>query len=197
MAITEQKIHDAADALIERGEKATLTNVRREVGGGSFSTISEGMASWRQSQEQEHALAQVELPEAVNERLQSAGRYLWEAAIAEAENRLQRERDALAEAREEMESRVQEARDYIAEMESEAAQYRQEIEDLAAERDAQKKRADDAEHEHSRAVATAEATEAQIRERLAEEKERAQRLENALSKAARTNSNAADAQEQQ
>ncbi|MBK5936828.1 DNA-binding protein, partial [Halorhodospira halophila] len=36
MAITTEQIHAAADAITARGERPTLTAVRRELGGGSF-----------------------------------------------------------------------------------------------------------------------------------------------------------------
>ena len=43
MPLTAEQIHTAADALVEAGERPTLAAVRRAVGGGSFTTISEAM----------------------------------------------------------------------------------------------------------------------------------------------------------
>ena len=43
MAITTQQIHAIADQLHEQGIKPTLAEVRKALGGGSFTTISEAM----------------------------------------------------------------------------------------------------------------------------------------------------------
>ena len=44
---SQEAIWAAADALVEAGERPTLAAVRKAVGGGSFTTISEAMAEWR------------------------------------------------------------------------------------------------------------------------------------------------------
>lgn len=51
----EEQIHAVADAIVERGESPTLAAVRKELGGGSFTTISEAMKSWRASRNQRPA----------------------------------------------------------------------------------------------------------------------------------------------
>jgi hypothetical protein len=43
MAITIQDIHAAADKIADAGEAPTLAAVRKALGGGSFTTISEAM----------------------------------------------------------------------------------------------------------------------------------------------------------
>ena len=47
MAITKQDILAVADALDAEGVKPTLAAVRKKLGGGSFSTISEAMKEWK------------------------------------------------------------------------------------------------------------------------------------------------------
>ena len=46
MAITKKSIFDAADALDAGGQRPTLVAIRKAVGGGTFTTISEVMKEW-------------------------------------------------------------------------------------------------------------------------------------------------------
>ncbi|MFH1115024.1 MAG: DNA-binding protein [Pseudomonadota bacterium] len=48
MEITIENVVEAADLLSKRGEKPTLFLVRKAAGGGSYSTINEGLGVWRQ-----------------------------------------------------------------------------------------------------------------------------------------------------
>lgn len=95
MAITTQDIHATADQLKADGINPTLANIRAELGGGSFTTISEAMKSWRQQHEQQTQLKQVEIPSRLNERLQAFGGALWETSLDIADDRLNKEREAL------------------------------------------------------------------------------------------------------
>lgn len=95
MAITTQDIHATADQLQADGINPTLANIRSELGGGSFTTISEAMKSWRQQHEQQTQLKQVEIPSHLNERLQAFGGALWETSLDIADDRLNKEREAL------------------------------------------------------------------------------------------------------
>ena len=88
MAITTQQIHAIADQLHEQGIKPTLAEVRKALGGGSFTTISEAMKSWRQDNQQEEQLRQVELPSGITERLQTLGADVWQTAVDIANDRL-------------------------------------------------------------------------------------------------------------
>ena len=88
MAITIQQIHATADQLQEQGIKPTLAEVRKILGGGSFTTISEAMKSWRQDNQEEEQLRQVVLPSGITERLQSLGADMWQTAIDMANDRL-------------------------------------------------------------------------------------------------------------
>ena len=47
MALTVAQIHQAADEIDAEGQRPTLAAVRKRLGSGSFTTISEAMASWR------------------------------------------------------------------------------------------------------------------------------------------------------
>ncbi|MDN6337284.1 MAG: DNA-binding protein, partial [Halomonas sp.] len=122
MALTPEKIHATADQIAEAGERPTLARVRKALGGGSFSTISEAMQSWRAEQAQEHALAEVEVPEPINERVEQLKAAAWEAAVAEAERRLSAERAALDEAQAQAIGEVEEAREAVQTLETEASE---------------------------------------------------------------------------
>ncbi|EKJ5694690.1 DNA-binding protein [Salmonella enterica] len=47
MAITAKQIMQAADEIAREGLNPTLARVRKKLGGGSFTTISEVMIEWR------------------------------------------------------------------------------------------------------------------------------------------------------
>jgi chromosome segregation ATPase len=123
-------IHAIADRLAEAGQRPTLAAVRKELGGGSFTTISEAMKSWHDAQQQEHALGEVQVPESISERLSQLQAALWQAAMGEAERRLAAEREDLAQAREEARAQVSEAQEALDTLEAEACAREQQIEQL-------------------------------------------------------------------
>lgn len=127
MAITTDSIYQAADAIAERGERPTLAAVRQELGGGSFTTIGEALKAWKAQQTSAHELAQVELPDALDQQARQLFGQLWKAATLEAENRLSAERTALAEAQEAAASEAQEAAEAVRTLEAEAEQAAQQI----------------------------------------------------------------------
>ena len=120
MALTVEQIHTVADQIAETGEKPTLARVRKALGGGSFSTISEAMQSWRERQAAEHALAEVVVPEALSERVEQLKAEAWKSAISEAERRLSAEREALAEAQQAADAAMAESQEAVDTLEAEA-----------------------------------------------------------------------------
>lgn len=108
-----------ADKLKESGKTTRNFDVRQAMGGGSLEYISPIMRFWREQQKEEHQLAEVRVPDAINEKFTQLQGALWNAAIGEAERRLNSERDALKEARENMETELKEADYGIALLESE------------------------------------------------------------------------------
>ena len=119
MAITTETIHQAANRIAERGEKPTQAKVRTELGGGSFTTISEAMKLWNDKRTEEHELAEVQVPAVITERLDQLQGAIWNAAINEAERRLSTEREALKVAREQSESELAEAHEAVELLETE------------------------------------------------------------------------------
>ena len=125
--ITEPLIHETADRLQAEGKKPTLAAIRAALGGGSFTTISEAMKTWRAAQRVDHALAEVEIPAEVRERLESATAAIWQSATSEAEQRLTAERHSMAEAQAAAQAEIGEAGELIETLEKEAEELRQQL----------------------------------------------------------------------
>lgn len=121
MALTTQDIHATADSLAEQGIKPTLAEVRKALGGGSFTTISDAMKSWRQEQQAEQQLQRVDLPSSIDERLQALGADMWKSAINIANERLTAEREALAIAQDKAQAEIGEAQEAVKTLEAEQA----------------------------------------------------------------------------
>ena len=121
MALTIQQVHNTADQLQEQGIKPTLAEVRKALGGGSFTTISDAMQSWKREQKEEQELQQVELPSSVAERLQTLGADMWQTAIDIANDRLVKEREALEIIKTKAQAETAEAKEAVKTLEGEQA----------------------------------------------------------------------------
>ena len=132
MAITTQQIHSIADQLHEQGIKPTLAEVRKALGGGSFTTISEAMKSWRQDNQQEEQLRQVELPSSIAERLQTLGADMWQTAIDIANDRLVKDREALEGIKAKAQAETDEAQEAVKTLEGEQADLLVQLDEVTA-----------------------------------------------------------------
>lgn len=183
MALTSDQVHAAADAIVERGENPKLTNVRKQLGGGSFTTISEAMQSWRQQHAQEAMLQQTEVPDSITSRLTALGAAVWTEAMSESDSRLQSERALLDQAREEAASQVKEAGEMVTALESEAAEREEKIQSLSNELDEQRRLTDQSKADIAALTERLSSRDQQIsdlKEQLKESKDRASRFEQAL-----------------
>lgn len=108
MAITKEKIFAVADDLDAKGQNPTLAAVRKALGSGSFTTISEAMTEWRARKAAATAPVREQTPEAVSNKLVELGADLWAVALDLANNRLSAEREALEVARTDMAAKQQE-----------------------------------------------------------------------------------------
>ncbi|ENY9070425.1 DNA-binding protein [Salmonella enterica] len=108
MAITEEQIMRAADELDQEGQNPTLARVRKKLGGGSFTTISEVMIEWR-AQKARSVHAQEPPPQAVTDRLAAFGDDIWALALEIADAGFAGEREALEKSRTETEEARAEA----------------------------------------------------------------------------------------
>ena len=109
MAITKKAIFDAADVLDAGGQRPTLAALRKAVGGGSFTTISEAMKEWWAFRAVREAPAREPAPAVVGERLGVVADEIWALALQMANERLAGEREAFDAARAQAEDEKQEA----------------------------------------------------------------------------------------
>lgn len=122
MALTTTEIHAVADQLDATGTTPTLAAVRKALGGGSFTTISEAMQLWKAQRQTVTAPLREPAPAAVTERLGEIAADLWAIALELANSRLRAEREALEQARIEMEQARKEAADLADQVSAELEQ---------------------------------------------------------------------------
>lgn len=130
MATTEERIIEVAEKLEAEGVNPTQVTVREALGGGSFATIGPVLKKWKESKKEDGHLAEVQVPEAITERLEQLQGAIWQAAVEEADRRLMAEREALHQAQEQAAAEVREHLDSIAALEAEAGDYQRKIETL-------------------------------------------------------------------
>ncbi len=131
---TKEEIWAAAGALVEAGERPTLSAVRKAVGGGSFTTISEAMTEWRAKQTQPEAPKEP-APDAVLAKAKDLASDIWAQALAMSGERLKAERAALDAARAAMEQELAEAVDLADSLADDLDQARADLKSTAARAD--------------------------------------------------------------
>lgn len=109
MALTTEQIHAAANELAAAGQVPTLAAVRLALGGGSFTTISQAMAIWKNKQAEKSAPLREPLPPTLADLLGKVGGDIWAEALTLANGRLSSEREALEQARKTLEQEKAEA----------------------------------------------------------------------------------------
>lgn len=137
MAITEKDIHAIADQLLESGVNPTLAAIRKSLGGGSFTTISEAMKDWKAKQAEHEATSEIKekAPERITERLQQLGGEVWAIAQDMANERLKSEREALEDVRAEYEENARQAAELSDDLAAELETANESIQALTIERD--------------------------------------------------------------
>ena len=133
MAITTQDIHRAADEIAEAGGTPTLAAVRKALGGGSFTTISEAMQDWKSSRRTEAAPIREPAPESSSARLGEIAGEIWATALEMANTRLQAEREALERVRQETEQARREAEEVADQVSAELDQAKNALAKATAE----------------------------------------------------------------
>lgn len=130
MNITNERIHEIANQLSERGIRPTLNAVRKELGSGSFTTISEAMKSWRDAQSTDNSFVEVEIPDSLDEKVKILISSVWKEATQLANDKLNEDRKVLQETRERLEEEASESREAVEILEKEAEQNMAEITNL-------------------------------------------------------------------
>lgn len=119
--------------MAEQNIQPTLAEVRKALGGGSFTTISEAMKSWRQDKQQERKLQQVDLPSNINDRLKSLRAEMWQSALSIANERLVSEHKALAAAQDKSQAENNEAKEAVRRLEASQIELLVELDSLSNE----------------------------------------------------------------
>ncbi len=109
MATTKERIFEIADEIDTTGQNPTLAAVRKALGGGSFTTISEAMTEWKARKAEKETPLRQPAPTAVADRLTEFGAEIWSLALKLANARLAAERESLDAARVQLEAEKQEA----------------------------------------------------------------------------------------
>ncbi len=124
MAITLQDIHAVADTIAAQGGNPTLAAVRKALGGGSFTTISEAMKEWKLKHQAQAIITPLReaAPTAISERLSAFGGEIWAIALELSNSRLQSERESLELVRKELEQAQQETGDFADQLSTELEQ---------------------------------------------------------------------------
>lgn len=125
MSITKEQIYATADTLNKEGIKPTLAAVRRRLGSGSFTTISEAVNEWKLMQHSTVEMPQEAIPRVIEEHLHRFGTMLWTEAINTANGRFSQEHQAMTEQFDEKET-------YYTELERLVADYDNELEGAKA-----------------------------------------------------------------
>ncbi|MGH8549516.1 MAG: DNA-binding protein, partial [Methylococcales bacterium] len=97
--ITEQQVFEAAEALLQEGQTATVSAVRERLGTGSYSTINACLGKWREDNKNRSSADIPDIPPSVENAL----RHVWALACREAQERIKVEREGLESVRREME----------------------------------------------------------------------------------------------
>lgn len=122
MTITREQIHTIANTLNAQGMRPTLAAVRRMLGAGSFTTISEALNEWKMAQSADAGKqGQESIPDLLMERLHTFGSALWLDAMGLATNRFALDRET-------MEEKLREKESYYNELEALSAEYDVELE---------------------------------------------------------------------
>lgn len=168
MTSTTARIFEIADELDAAGQNPTLATVRKALGGGSYTTISQAMNEWRAKKAAKETPIREAAPQAIAELLEQFGMEVWAQALQLANGRLAAEREALEKARQEIEAQRQEAAELADQVSAELEAARQEASSLRGQLEAEKSAArtmSDTLRERERDLAVAEARTEEINTR--------------------------------
>lgn len=131
MALTKERIWEAADRLQEQGRQPTLAALREAVG-GSYSTLAPALREWKARQAQRPEAAAESVPAAVQRLAGEAGKSIWATAARLAAERLAGERSALQQQRRASAEELAEAAGLADQLAGELKRERQRRRQLAA-----------------------------------------------------------------
>ena len=104
MTITREKIFLIADELDRNGQHPTLALVRKQLGSGSFTTISQAVSEWKIKKTAAASLLPSEsVPQSVSDLIVELGTRMWSYSLDLANKRFEAEHKALGNSRIELE----------------------------------------------------------------------------------------------
>jgi chromosome segregation ATPase len=133
MSISNDDIFKAADTLDAAGQSPTLAAVRKALGGGSFTTISEPLNEWKAKKAAKKVVHREPPPAAVSDQLHEMGLEIWSEALLLANGRMEAERQSLVAARAEIEAARKEATEMADQMNLELEEAKKHVAALTAE----------------------------------------------------------------
>jgi len=80
MKASKEQVFRAAEQLAQSGDKPTLAAVRGLLGGGSYTSIQEGLTEWKAQQASRQAASETP-PACIAERLGAFGVEIWRSAL--------------------------------------------------------------------------------------------------------------------
>jgi uncharacterized phage infection (PIP) family protein YhgE len=134
MAISKDDVFKVADAIDAAGQSPTLAAVRKALGGGSFTTISQPLNEWKARKIAKEVVHRDPPPAAIHDQLNEMGLEIWSQAIGLANARLDAERQALDESRAEIEAATREASEMADQVSLELEETRKSVAALTEER---------------------------------------------------------------
>ena len=131
MTSTASRIFELADELDAAGQNPTLAVIRKALGGGSYTTISQAMNEWRAKKAARDTPIRELAPQSITELLEQFGMEVWAQALQLADGRLSAEREALEQARQQLEAQRHEAAELADQVSAELEAARQEVSTLS------------------------------------------------------------------
>jgi hypothetical protein len=129
--VTKESVYAVCNKLQVNNEKATQNSVRKALGGGSFTTIGDFLNEWKDEQKKDHELATtVEVPNHISDKSDLLIKEIWSASIAEADSKLNSERQAFEELKSDNEQKVLDAVEAVKQLELEAEEQNKIIEEF-------------------------------------------------------------------
>lgn len=158
--VTQERVFEVAQALVEQGTTPTILNVQDGIGGGSYTTVKRYLDQWREAAPKQRR--PVELPEAAVAKLMSLGREFWALLDEQAGQQVEAIRAATGEEIAAIQAQLDQAEQAIARLEAE----RDQAESRAVEQEHALREAVQAHQAQTERVAAAEAKAGELAERV-------------------------------
>jgi chromosome segregation ATPase len=160
--VTQERVFEVAQGLVEQGIAPTILNVQDGIGGGSYTTVKRYLDQWREAAPKQRR--PVELPEAAVAKLMSLGREFWALLDEQAGQQVEAIRAATGEEIAAIQAQLDQAEQAIARLEAE----RDQAESRAVEQEQAHREAVQAHQAQTERVAAAEAKAGELAERVAD-----------------------------